>query len=118
MQTEEFDGQSAEMRRESPWLASEDLLDHGDAGVEIEGVYKHVDAVFDDGRTETVYALKFRGKDKQMVLNATNRKHLVAKFGTTKVKEWAGEKIVLYVQRNVRKPGGKKGETCCGIRIR
>lgn len=119
METEEFAGRSAEMRKESPWLASEDLMDlDRDVEVEIEGVYKHKGATFDDGRKEDVFALKFKGKQKQLVLNATNRRKLVSLFNTTKVQEWIGKKISLYVDYNVRKIGGRKGETTCGIRIR
>lgn len=118
MKSEPFTGQTREMRLDSPWLASEDILDLGDVEVEIEAVYKHRDAVFDDGRTATVFAVKFKGKQKQLVLNATNRKTLLALFATSKVTEWLGKKITLYVDRNVRKPGGRAGETTCGIRIR
>jgi hypothetical protein len=118
MQSEPFSGRTSEMRLDTPWLASEDLLDLGDVAVEIEGVYRHKDAKFDEGRTQTIFALKFKGKKKELVLNATNRKTLVAMFGTGNVKEWVGKQITLYVDQRVRKPGGGRGETCCGIRIR
>lgn len=119
MKTEPFAGRSAEMRKETPWLSSEDLMDVGhDVEVEIETVYRHRDAVFDDGRTETVYAVKFKGKEKQLILNATNRKRLVSLCGSTKVSNWVGKKVALYVEVGVRKPGGKRGETTCGIRVR
>ena len=118
MESEQFTGLSREMKKESPWLASEDIFDSGDVEVEIEGVFKHKDAVFDDGRKETVHSIKFVGKRKQLVLNATNRKRLVTLFGTTRVQDWVGKKIVLYVDRNVRLPGGKRGEVTCGIRVK
>lgn len=118
MESEKFDGMSAAMKVGTPWLASEDIMDAGDVPVQIEAVYKHKDVMFDDGRTATVFSLAFAGKQKQLVLNATNRKTLVANFGTTKVSEWIGQTVVLYVDRNVRKPGGRRGETTCGIRIR
>jgi hypothetical protein len=119
MKTEPFAGRSAEMRKETPWLSSEDLMDVGhDVEVEIEAVYRHIGAQFDDGRTETVHALKFVGKAKQLILNATNRKRLVALCGSTKVATWVGKKVALYVEVGVRKPGGAKGETTCGIRVR
>ena len=118
MESQPFDGTSPEMKKPSPWLASEDLLDRGPVAVEIEQVYRHRDAVFDDGRKETVYALKFKDRQKQLILNATNRKRLVEMFGSTQVKTWIGKKIGLYVDPDVRKPGGARGETCCGIRIR
>jgi len=119
MDGEDFVGRSAEMRKSTPWLASEDLMDLGqDVIVEIEKVRHYKDAVFDDGRKEEVWSLKFKGKQKELVLNATNRKKLVSMFGTTKVPEWVGKKITLYVEDGIRKPGGKRGETTTGIRIR
>jgi hypothetical protein len=118
MKSEPFDGKSPAMKKDTPWLSAEDLLDAGEVAVEIEGVWKHTDAVFDDARKETVHALQFKGKQRQLILNATNRKTLVAKFGTTDVKKWIGQSITLYVQKDVRKPGGKRGETTCGIRVR
>ena len=119
MQSESFQGRSAEMRKESPWLSSEDLMDIGhNVEVEIEGVFRHQDAVFDDGRKATVFALKFKGRAKQLVLNATNRKRLVELFDTTKVQTWIGKTIRLYVDPNVRKPGGSRREMTRGIRIR
>lgn len=118
MKTEPFSGKSAEMKKPTPWLASEDILDAGDVEVVIEGVFKNIGVKFDDGREETVWSLKFKGKEKQLIIGPTNRKTLVANFDTTDVKAWIGKAITLYVDRNVRKPGGKRGETCCGIRIR
>jgi hypothetical protein len=117
MKTEAFEGKSAEMKKDTPWLASEDLLDAGDVKVTIEGVFRHTDAEFESGRKELVYGLRFVGRSKQLILNATNRKTCVSKFGTGKVKEWVGKEVVLYVDPNVRKPGTRNEKTC-GIRIR
>lgn len=114
MQSEEFVGHSAEMKKETPWLASEDLLDRGDVKVEIEAVYKHKDAEFEGGRKETVHAVKFVGKDKQLILNATNRRKLIEITGTAKVAAWKGMKVILYVDDNVK----MKGKRCCGLRIK
>lgn len=119
MKTEPFAGRSVEMRKDAIWLSSEDLFDAGDVLVEIEGVYKHTNAVFDGGRIDTVFALRFVGKgEKQLVLNATNRKFLVNLCGTTDVSKWKGKKVVLYVRRDVPKKGGARGEVTCGIRIK
>jgi hypothetical protein len=52
-----------------------------------------------------------------MILNATNRKALSSAFGAD-TKKWLGQKVTLYVQDGIRKPGGKHGETCTGLRIR
>lgn len=118
MKSEEFTGRSAEMKKDPLWLSSEDLLDFGDVEVTIEAVFKHIDAEFDGGRKHTVFALKFVGKEKQLILNNTNRKRLVEAFGTTKLPEWKGRKIKLYVDQNVKKPGGRQGEKTCGIRVK
>ena len=110
-----FEGSSSEMRDpNSPWLASEDILDKGDVPVTIEGVYKHIDAKFQDGRKETIFALGFKGKKKRLVLNATNRRTLVNMFKTSDTMKWVGERIALYVDPNVK----AFGDVVCGIRIR
>lgn len=112
-QGEVFEGRSSEMK-ESPWLASEDLMDVGDVTVKIVACHRYRDVEFDKGRKEsTVYTLQFEGKTKQLVLNNTNRKTLVAKYGTN-VKEWADKEVVLYVDKNVR----FAGKRVCGIRIK
>lgn len=110
---EAFDGRTSEMRT-SPWLASEDLLGLGDVPAKIAGVYRHREVEFEAGRSEpVVYTVAFAGKSKQLVLNATNRKALVRKFGAN-VKEWIGKTVVLHVDDNVR----LMGKTVCGIRIK
>jgi hypothetical protein len=82
MTSEEFEGFTSEMR-ESPWLASEDILGFSELPVTIESVHKHKDVAFDQGRKkDVVYAIKFAGTTKQLVLNATK----VALFVDTKVK--------------------------------
>jgi hypothetical protein len=115
--SEPFHGRSAEMRKPTPWLSSEDLLEVGEVPAEIEGVYLHKDAMFDDGRKENVYGVRFVKKEKELILNATNRKTLVNAFGVH-VKNWSGKKVLLYVQFGVKKVGGAKGETTCGIRVK
>lgn len=103
--------------RASPWLASEDLAGLGDVSVVIECVVKIENAVLQDGRTEKLlWGLKFQGKDKSMVLNATNRKTLTLAYGAL-TKEWPGKQVTLYVQDGVKKPGAR-GETTTGLRIR
>ena len=110
---EPFEGRSAEMKKDSPWLASEDIMGL-DVEVEIEKVYRHHDVEFDAGRKEKiVYSVAFVGKKKQLVLNSTNRKTLVSKFGVN-VKDWFGKKVTLFVDPNVR----MKGKVVNGIRIK
>jgi len=112
MRTTEFDGRAGEMR-ESPWLASEDIEGVGDVTVTIEKVYKHMQAEFDSGRKKDVHAIKFKGSDKQLVLNASNRKTIVKLYGT-KITDWYGKQITLYMIRNVKVGRELKN----GIRIR
>lgn len=111
---EAFEGRSAEMKKETPWLSSEDLMDLGDVKVTIEGCFRHTNVEFDAGRKEKqIHTIKFKGKSKQLVLNSTNRKTLVQKFGTN-VKDWKGKEVMLWVDKNVR----MMGKTVSGIRIK
>lgn len=113
-QSEKFEGRSSAMRLNTIWLSSEDLLDVGDCKVVIEACYHHKNPQFEAGRkVPECFALKFVGKEKQLVLNATNRKSLVAMFGTN-VKNWTGKQITLYVKSDV----AAFGELVNGIRIR
>jgi hypothetical protein len=110
---EVFEGRSGEMK-ESPWLASEDLLGAGDQKVKILRCHKYKNVEFDGGRKEeTVYALEFEGKKKQLVLNSTNRKSLVNLYGGN-VKDWCDQEVTLWVDENVR----FAGKRVCGIRIK
>lgn len=109
-----YEGRTAAMRT-SPWLASEDLDGLGEVEVTIEAVYLHKDAVMQDGRKQPkLYAVKFLNKERQLVLNATNRKTLVGHFGSD-TKAWKGQKVALYVKDGVRNPAGG---TTKGIRIK
>jgi hypothetical protein len=109
----EFEGRSGEMR-DSPWLASEDILGLGDVKVTIEKVERHNNIEFEGGRKKpVVFSITFKGKNRRLVLNGTNRKTLVEKFGND-VRSWKGKEVVLYVQ-----PGIKVGkEMKNGIRIK
>lgn len=114
MRSEEFTGSAPEMKKPTVWLASEDLYGLGDVKVTIAKVHRHRDVEFDAGRKEAVvHALEFVGKDKQLVINATNRRLLMYRFGR-EVTKWSGKQIVLYVDDNVKLAGKK----VCGIRIR
>jgi len=116
-ESKEFRGLVSQMRV-SPWLASEDLLGLGEIAVKIEAVYLHENVKMDGGRNEAqLYAIKFAGAEKQMILNATNRKALSQAFGA-RVDTWAGKTVYLRAQPGIRKPGGGKNEKCYGLRIR
>jgi len=109
----EHTGNSAAIKGDCPWLASEDILEAGDVVVTVEACYAVQGAEFEGGRKEDVYTLGFVGKKKQLVLNSINRKTLVKLYGTN-VSEWKGKPITLWVDRNVR----AFGEIRNGIRIR
>lgn len=102
------------MKKDSTWLAVEDLLGRGDVNLEIEGVFKDTDVEFDQGRKEKViFSISFKGAKKRLVLNSTNRKRLVRKYGAN-VCEWKGKKVVLYVDPTVKMMGKVVG----GVRVK
>lgn len=108
-----YTGPSGGLKKESAWLASEDIGER-EVVVTIEEVELYADVAFDAGRKEArVGALKFAGKDKRMILNSTNRKALVRLYGM-ETKAWRGKTVTLYVDANVR--FGK--ERVSGLRIR
>jgi hypothetical protein len=110
---EKFEGHSSEMKKDSPWLSSEELEGRGDVTVIIESCHHNKTVTFEAGRAEKdVYSLKFKGKEKQLVINATNRKMMAGLFGSD-VKEWAGKTVVLHVVDTKM-----KGEPCRGIRVK
>jgi len=116
MKTEQYTGKVSGMKS-SPWLASEDLLGICPQQVIIAGVYKHEDVPMDGGRKEKLlFAVGFEKIQKQMILNATNRKSLSRQFGAD-TKQWIGKEVTLTVQDGIRKPGGRAGETTTGLRI-
>ena len=96
MKSSEFEGRSAEMKKATPWLASEDILGIAPVKVTVEKCFLHKQAEFDGGRKEDVYALKFQGKTKQLVMNSTNRRMMVSLFGPN-VKDWEGKTVELIV---------------------
>jgi hypothetical protein len=116
MKTTEYKGKVSGMKS-SPWLASEDLLGISPQQVVIAGVYQHEDVPMDGGRKEKLlFAIGFEKIQKQMILNATNRKSLSRQFGAD-TKAWIGKQVTLTVQDGIRKPGGRAGETTTGLRI-
>ena len=116
MKTTQYTGKVSGMKS-SPWLASEDLLGISPQQVIISGIFQHEDVPMDGGRKEKLlFAVGFEKIQKQMILNATNRKSLSRQFGAD-TKAWIGKSVSLYVQDGIRKPGGKPGETTTGLRI-
>lgn len=129
---EPFNGTVIQMKN-TPWFASEDLMGLPECVFTISDVRKHENVTFDKGRKEPlVYSLGFSrvekaddGADrtdkfdltKRLVLNSTNRRSIAAMYGAS-VAAWKGKAIQLYIDPNVEKPGGKRGEVTNGIRVR
>lgn len=102
--------------RDSVWLTSEDLPHDKETIVTIESVVLRRNLTMQGGRPKKVaLSLKFAGKDRELMLNATNRKTLAALFGTNDCAEWFSKRIALYVEQDVRRPDGTKGPA---VRIR
>lgn len=109
-----YSGPSGGLKKDSQWLASEDIGTR-EVTVTIEQVEIYNDVAFDAGRKEAkVAALKFAGKEKRMILNATNRKTLVRLYGMDTA-QWQGKQVTLYVDMRVRQVGGGYGP---GLRIK
>ena len=111
---EQYRGPSG-VARDSQWLTNEDLPGERDVVVEIESVTLYKDVTFQAGRTKAkVLSIKFKGKERELALNATNRKVLALLFGTATA-DWYGQRIALYVEQDVRRPDGSRGPA---VRIR
>ena len=117
-EAKEFTGTSAQMR-DSEFLASEDFIvpdkdGYAQVTVTIEKVMERRNLTFADGRKKPrAYTLKLVGKDRELLINATNREMLKKLFGMDS-KKWIGQRIILWVDPTVK----MKGETKPGIRIK
>lgn len=110
---EQYTGPSGGLKKDSPWLASEDIASK-EVRVTIEDVERYKNVEFDQGRIEAkVGALKFAKAEKRMVLNSVNRKTLVRLFGMDTA-NWRGKDVLLYVDPDVR----MMGKVVNGIRIK
>ncbi len=102
--------------RESTWLTNEDIPHDRDTVVEIEQVTIRRNLKMQGGREKAVgLSLKFKGKGRELLLNATNRTVLARICGTNDTAAWYGQRIALYVEQDVRRPDGTKGPA---VRIR
>lgn len=109
---ESYEGPSG-IGRDSMWLTAEDLIEDKDITVTIENVIKYAKVTFQGGRTRlNLLSLKFVAKERELGLNATNRKALNKMFGNL-AKGWVGQKITLYVTDTQM-----AGETVKCVRIR
>jgi hypothetical protein len=100
--------------RDSVWLTAEDLPDEKDITLEIEEVLDRQNVTFEGGRKKPhVLTLKFARFQRELGLNATNRRSLNRLYGKITA-NWRGKRVTLYVDNNVR--FGR--ETVSGVRIR
>lgn len=67
-----------------------------------------------DGKKETCSVMRFMENVKPLVLNATNSKTITKLLKTPYIEEWAGRKIQLYVEKNVK----AFGDVVDAIRVR
>lgn len=102
--------------KDSDWLTSEAIPTDRDTVVEVEDVQRFRNLKLNGGaRNETkksAGALKFKGKDRMLLLNATNLKVMCALFGSNTA-AWFGKAIALHVEKV-----SAFGQTVDAVRIR
>lgn len=102
--------------RESNWLTNEDIPHDRDSVVTIETVIIRRNVQMQGGRPKSIaLSLKFVGKSRELMLNATNRKTLAALFESNQCEAWFGKRVALFVEQDVRRPDGTRGPA---VRIR
>lgn len=102
--------------RESTWLTNEDIPHDKDTAVQIEAVVRRDNLTMEGGRAKKVaLSLRFVGRSRELLLNATNRKTLAALFNSTDTGSWFGKWVALFVEQDVRRPDGTRGPA---VRIR
>lgn len=101
--------------RDSVWLTNEDLPHDRDTVAVIEAILLRKKLTFQGGRDKANgLSAKFQGKQRELLLNATNRKVLAALYGPN-TGDWYGRTIALFVEQDVRRPDGTRGPA---VRIR
>lgn len=103
-----YEGHSG-IARDSVWLTHEDLEVRGktEATLEIAEVQIFDKVAFEGGRTKLNFlGLRFKGAQRILGLNATNRKALNELFGKD-TRKWPGQSITLFVTQT-RGEGGKQ----------
>ena len=109
-----FTGKVGQMKQDTKWLASEDFIELGDVKLRIAKIYQNTGEVMQDGKKKDFFSVAFEKTDKQLVLNATNRKALAHSFGADTSK-WIGHEVFIYAEDGVRAIGGG---TTTGLRLR
>jgi len=99
--------------KDSNWLTAETLPTDRDTIVQIEAVVRRAEVKFKNEKKTGYGSLRFKGKEKELGLNATSIKVLCALFGPN-TSAWFGQWIALYVDPNVN----AFGQIVSGVRIR
>jgi len=99
--------------KDSNWLTAETLPQDRETIVQIDVVLRRKAVKFQKETKKGYGSLRFKGKEKELGLNATNIRVLKALFGP-ETKEWEGKWIALYVDPNVE----AFGQVVSAVRIR
>jgi hypothetical protein len=99
--------------KDSNWLTAETLPTDKDTLVQIEAVLRRKAVKFANETKKGYGSLRFKGKDRELGLNATNLKVLSALFGSH-TSAWFGQWIALYVDPAV----SSFGQIVSAVRIR
>lgn len=99
--------------KDSNWLSAETLPADRDTIVQIEAVVRRKVVKFKNETKQGYGSLRFKGKDKELGLNATHIKVLKALFGPDTT-AWFGQWIALYVDPDV----SAFGQIVSAVRIR
>ena len=99
--------------KNSNWLSAESLPGDQDTIVEIECVIRRREVKFKDSIKKGYGSIKFKGRDRELGLNATHIAVLKALYGADTT-NWWGKKIALYVDPNV----SAFGRMVSAVRIR
>lgn len=99
--------------KDSNWLSAETLPTDRDTIVEIEAVVVRREVKFKNETKHRYGSLRFKGKEKELGLNATHIRVLKALFGPNTA-DWFGKRIALYVDPDV----SAFGQIVSAVRIR
>jgi len=105
---------NAGLLKDSAWLTAESLPSDRDTVVQIdphEGVQHYENITLGGGTKKDKKAhygaLRFVGKEKELGLNSTNLKVLIALFGKETAK-WYGQHVALHVEKVIKPPAAGK----------
>lgn len=99
--------------KDSNWLSAETIPHDRDTIVQIEAVVRRKSVKFQKETKKSYGSLRFKGKEKELGLNATNIRIMKALYGPD-TGEWFGKWVALYVDPNVE----SFGQIVPAVRIR